>query len=34
LIRHGAISIRNRAELRAQLMEVGKNPQGNQLSMI
>lgn len=34
LIRHGAISIRNRAELRAQLMEVAKNPQGNQLSMI
>ena len=34
LIRHGAISIRNRAELRAQLMEVAKNPQGNQLSII
>lgn len=34
LIRHGAISIRNRAELRAQLIELVKNPQGNQLSMI
>jgi DNA processing protein len=34
LIRRGAISIRNRAELHAQLLEVGKNPQGNQLSMI
>jgi len=34
LIRHGAISIRNRAELRIRLMEVAKNPQGNQLSMI
>jgi DNA processing protein len=34
LIRQGAISIRNRAELRIRLMEVLKNPQGNQLSMI
>jgi DNA processing protein len=34
LIRHGAISIRNRAELSAQLVELVKNPQGNQLSMI
>ena len=34
LIRHGAISIRNRAELRIRLIEVAKNPQGNQLSMI
>jgi DNA processing protein len=34
LIRHGAISIRNRAELRARLMEVAENPQGNQLSII
>jgi DNA processing protein len=34
LIRHGAISIRNRAGLRAGLTEVVKNPQGNQLSMI
>lgn len=34
LIRHGAISIRNRTELRARLIEVAKNPQGNQLSMI
>lgn len=34
LIRQGAISIRNRTELRARLMEVAKNPQGNQLSII
>jgi DNA processing protein len=34
LIRQGAISIRNRTELRIRLMEVAKNPQGNQLSMI
>lgn len=34
LIRRGAISIRDRAELRARLMELVKNPQGNQLSMI
>jgi DNA processing protein len=34
LIRHGAISIRNRAELRTRLAEVIKNPQGSQLSMI
>jgi predicted Rossmann fold nucleotide-binding protein DprA/Smf involved in DNA uptake len=34
LIRHGAISIRNRAELHARLMEVAENPQGNQLSII
>jgi DNA processing protein len=34
LIRHGAISIRNRAELSAGLSEVTENPQGNQLSMI
>ena len=34
LIRNGAISIRNRTELRIRLMEVAKNPQGNQLSMI
>jgi len=34
LIRQGAISIRNRTELRIRLMEVTKNPQGNQLSMI
>ena len=32
--RQGAISIRNRTELRVRLMEVAKNPQGNQLSMI
>lgn len=34
LIRHGAISIRSRAELRARLMEIAESPQGNQLSMI
>jgi DNA processing protein len=34
LIRQGAVSIRNRTELRTRLMEVAKNPQGNQLSMI
>lgn len=34
LIRQGAISIRNRTELRIRLIEVAKNPQGNQLSMI
>jgi DNA processing protein len=34
LIRHGGISIRDRAELRARLAEVIKNPQGSQLSMI
>jgi DNA recombination-mediator protein A len=33
LIRRGAISIRHRAELRARLTELVKNPQGNQLSM-
>jgi DNA processing protein len=34
LIRHGAISVRNRAELRTRLMQVTQNPHGNQLSMI
>ena len=34
LVRHGAVSIRNRAELRIHLMELVKDPQGNQLSMI
>jgi DNA processing protein len=34
LMRQGAISIRNRAELRARLADVVKNPQGSQLSMI
>ena len=34
LIRHGAISVRNRAELRARLTQMTKNPQGNQLSII
>jgi DNA processing protein len=34
LIRHGAISIRSRVELRAQLVEVVQTSQGNQLSMI
>ena len=34
LIRRGAISIRDRAELRARLTELVKNPQGNQFSMI
>ena len=34
LIRRGATSIRGRAELHARLLELVKNPQGNQLSMI
>ena len=34
LIRHGAISVRNRAELRTQLMQITENTQGNQLSII
>lgn len=34
LIRQGAVSICNRAELRRHLMELVKDPQGNQLSMI
>jgi DNA processing protein len=34
LIRHGAISVRNRAELRARLTQMLENPQGNQLSII
>jgi DNA processing protein len=34
LINRGAISVPNRMELRSRLMEVDKNPQGNQLSMI
>jgi DNA processing protein len=34
LIRNGAISVRNRAELRTRLLQITKNPQGNQLSII
>ncbi len=34
LIRRGAISVRNRAELRARLKQVIRDPEGNQLSMV
>lgn len=34
LLRRGAVSIRNRTELRTRLAETVSNPQGNQLSMI
>lgn len=34
LIRHGAISVGNRSELRTRLAQVAENPQGNQLSIV
>jgi DNA processing protein len=34
LIQRGAISVRNRIELRSRLIQVTENPQGNQLSLV